>query len=54
MTPLSEKVWLITPSGRLDAAQTQLVETALLRQLGVGNRWLILDLSDVDYISSAG
>ncbi len=54
VTPLSEKVWLITPTGRLDKAQTQLVESALLRQLNVGNRWLILDLSDVDYISSAG
>ena len=52
--PLSEKVWLITPTGRLDAAQTRLVESALLRQLSIGNRWLILDLSDVDYISSAG
>ena len=54
VTPLTEKVWLITPTGRLDVAQAHLVEIALLRQLSIGNRWLILDLSDVDYISSTG
>ncbi len=54
VTPLSERVWLVTPSGRLDDAQSHLVETALLRQLEIGNRWLILDLSEVDYIASAG
>ncbi len=53
-TRVSEKVWLVTPTGKLNAAQADLVETLLMRQLELGNRWLILDLSDVDYISSVG
>lgn len=51
---VAEKVWLVTPTGRLNDVQAHQVETTLLRQLAVGNRWLILDLHDVDYISSAG
>lgn len=54
MTVLSEKIWMITPSGRLDAIQSSGLEKSLLAQIEAGHKWLILDLSEVDYISSAG
>ncbi len=54
VTALSEKIWMITPSGRLDAIQSGSLETSLLAQIEAGHNWLILNLSEVDYISSAG
>jgi anti-anti-sigma factor len=54
MRALSEKVWLITPRGRLDAAQATHLGVALADQLDAGHRWLVLDMADVEFISSAG
>ncbi len=51
---LSEKVWLITPSGRLDATQANSLGTTLADQLDTGHRWLVLNMADVEFISSAG
>ena len=51
---LSEKVWLITASGRLDAAQASHLGMALGGQLEAGHRWLVLNMADVEFISSAG
>jgi anti-anti-sigma factor len=51
---LSEKIWMITPSGRLDATQTDNWESTLIHQLAAYRHWLILNMADVDYISSAG
>ncbi len=49
-----EAVSLITLNGRLDSSQSEALELALTEQLNAGHRWLILDMSDVDYIASAG
>jgi serine/threonine-protein kinase RsbW len=54
MRALSEKVWLITPKGRLDATQATYLGQALIGQLEAGHRWLVLNMADVEFISSAG
>jgi len=54
MRALSEKVWLITPSGRLDATQAANLGAVLTSQLESGHRWLVLNMADVEFISSAG
>lgn len=51
---IKPKVKLIAPSGRLDAMQSRDLAALLIRQFETGNKWLILDLSEVEYISSAG
>lgn len=51
---LTDKIWLVTPSGRLDHAQAKHLAAALNQQLEAGHRWLIVNLADVEFISSAG
>ena len=51
---LSPKVWMITPSGRLDGSQTGQLESTLVSQLQAGHKWLVINMTDVDYVSSAG
>jgi len=54
LTALSMNVWALTPSGRLDASLTGHLEAIMNRELRTGHRFLILDLDQVDYISSFG
>jgi len=51
---LSEEIWLITPSGRLDEGQTPQLAAVLKGQLELGHRWLIVNMADVEFISSGG
>src|SRR5664279_869289 len=43
MRALSEKVWLITPHGRLDATQAVHLGMALTGELEAGRHWLVLN-----------
>ena len=54
MKALSEKIWMITPNGRLDNAQSKHLASLLSGQLEQGHRWLIINMEDVEYVSSAG
>lgn len=51
---LPENIWQITPSGRLDEMQAQHLAALLNGQLEAGHRWLIVNMADVEFISSAG
>jgi len=54
MKALSEKIWMITPSGLLDDAQSKHLASVLGNQLDIGHRWLIVNMAGVEYVSSAG
>ncbi len=45
---------VISLKGRLDAVTTPMLEKDLTELMAGGERFLILDLGDLDYISSAG
>jgi anti-anti-sigma factor len=45
---------IITPYGRLDSNTSTTLEKTLNAQLEKGQRWLHLDMSDVEYIASSG
>jgi len=45
---------VISLKGRLDAVTTPVLEKDLTELLAGGERFLVLDLGDLDYISSAG
>ncbi|MCC7272687.1 MAG: STAS domain-containing protein [Alphaproteobacteria bacterium] len=47
-------VIIVTPAGRLDISSAKLVEDSLIGIIERGNSRLVLDLSQLDYISSAG
>jgi len=53
-TEVRPKTWLIAPSGKLDAVQSRDLAVVLGQILDAGQRWLLLDMSEVDYISSGG
>lgn len=54
MSALGGKVWMITPSGRLDDAQSKHLASVLGSQLEMRHRWLIVNMANVEYVSSAG
>ncbi len=45
---------VISLKGRMDAVTTPVVEKDLTELMAGGERFLVLDLGDLDYISSAG
>ena len=47
-------VWTVGLQGRLDAATSKSAEDFLLQRIDGGERFLALDLSRLDYISSVG
>ncbi|MBW1942100.1 MAG: STAS domain-containing protein [Deltaproteobacteria bacterium] len=49
-----DKALIISVSGRMDAVTASDFENALTEFLDQGNSALIIDFSDLDYISSAG
>ncbi len=51
---LPNGVWIVLPSGRLDATSGHLLETALNKQLEASHSRLVVDMSAVTYISSGG
>jgi serine/threonine-protein kinase RsbW len=52
--PLNEKVWVIMPKGWLDSGQSSHLAAVLNAQLDSGHRWLIVNMGEVEFISSAG
>jgi anti-anti-sigma factor len=44
---------LITLAGRIDSSKAAAVESALNEQIEQGNYRFVIDMSDVDYVSSA-
>ena len=51
---MSEQLQIIRPHGRLDNATSQALEREALGVIDGGARKLLMDLADLDYISSAG
>jgi anti-anti-sigma factor len=51
---LPERVYRITPQGRLDAVTVPALEAVIDEQLAARHFRLIIDLSEVAYISSSG
>ena len=51
---LHPKIALIAPNGKIDATTYKSVEAVLLQQVSEGRKALILLLTNVDYMSSAG
>ncbi len=51
---LPEQVYRIAPQGRLDAVTVPALETAIDEQLAARHFRLIIDLSEVAYMSSSG
>lgn len=49
-----EGVLVIAPGGRLDVTSSSDLERVLVGHLGAGETRFVLDLRDVEYISSAG
>jgi stage II sporulation protein AA (anti-sigma F factor antagonist) len=47
-------ILIVTLSGRVDSASSPELEASLLRHLGSGEKKLLVDFADVEYISSAG
>ena len=47
-------VLVVGLKGRLDAATSKTVEDFLLQKIDAGERYLVLDLAALDYISSVG
>lgn len=45
---------VIAPAGRIDSATAKTLEAAVLGVVDAGNNRLVVDLSAVDYVSSAG
>ncbi|OPY42822.1 MAG: STAS domain protein [Methanoregulaceae archaeon PtaU1.Bin222] len=51
---MSQSARVISPAGRIDAATAPLLENQLSGAIDGGDRKIVVDLSSVEYISSAG
>jgi serine/threonine-protein kinase RsbW len=51
---LRDDLWLVMPSGRLDAIGGRVLEATVSSQLNADNVWIIIDMAAVNYISSGG
>lgn len=49
-----EDILILRPRGRLDSSSSPELERLLTEQLDAGSQRLVLDFSDLEYISSAG
>lgn len=49
-----DDIIVLKPAGRLDSSNSSEFERVLIETLGTGQNKLIFDLTDLDYISSAG
>lgn len=52
--PAGESIYRVTPSDRLDAVTASMLEAFLQAELQAGHTQLLLDLSEVTYLSSSG
>jgi anti-anti-sigma factor len=48
------KVLVVALKGRLDASTTPAVEREIIGAIDAGEKWLLVDLSGMDYVSSIG
>jgi anti-sigma B factor antagonist len=48
------ELWIFRPLGRIDTSTSDDLEVNLIEGINQGMRWIVLDLTDVPYISSAG
>ena len=51
---LTDDIWLVGVSGRIDQSQTPELEQELVALLDAGHSKLIVDLSEVTYMNSGG
>ncbi|MDZ4765482.1 MAG: anti-sigma factor antagonist [Chloroflexota bacterium] len=51
---LTDKLRVLVLSGRLDSSTSRTLQTVLASELSVGNCRIVVDMAQVDYISSAG
>lgn len=51
---MKSEITILTPQGRLDAGGVRPIETELTEHLAAGRVLLLVDLSQVDYVSSVG
>jgi anti-anti-sigma factor len=54
VTSPARHLWSVAPHGRLDSDLCPSIEDVVNNQLDSGHRYLIMDLTDVDYVSSSG
>jgi anti-anti-sigma factor len=52
--PAHKPIPILQVSGRLDASTVSILERALLRAMSLGGAVIVLDMSEVTYISSSG
>ena len=52
--PVTPEVWTIAPHGRLDMPATRAIDDALRDLCDAGNARVVIDLSEVQYVASAG
>lgn len=50
----SGDVMVVAPSGRIDSATAKTLEESVLEVVSAGTNRLVIDLAQVDYVSSAG
>lgn len=50
----AQGVMIITPEGRMDATTVKIFEEACQAQLALGHRKIVIDLSELEFVSSAG
>lgn len=53
-TERDEKAVIVCPSGRVDGSNVQILESAIQEQIAAGEKMLVFDFEDLNYISSAG
>lgn len=52
--PLGDDIWLVAINGRLDQTLNTTLEQQLTTLLDEGKIWLVVDMSETDYINSGG
>lgn len=52
--PLGDDIWLVAINGRLDQTLNPTLEQQLTTLLDEGKIWLVVDMSETDYINSGG
>ena len=52
--PANPEVWTIAPAGRLDLPASRAIEDALGDLCDAGNPRVVIDLTEVQYVASAG
>ncbi len=53
-TERNDKAVIVCPSGRVDGSNVAVLESAIREQLEAGEKRLVFDFEDLNYISSAG